>query len=84
MCAAAAARVIQKTFRGYRARREMQGYSLDAGTRWVTAIREAQFRQSTKPRARLGASDTAAGSGGSWGRQVEKSTQCKNMTKCSE
>ncbi|GJN79781.1 hypothetical protein PLIIFM63780_003300 [Purpureocillium lilacinum] len=60
--AAAAARVIQKTFRGYRARREMQGYSLDAGTRWVTAIREAQFRQSTKPRARLGASDTAAGS----------------------
>ena len=28
--------------------------------------------------------DTAAGSGGSWGRQVEKSTQCKNMTKCSE
>ncbi|UNI23159.1 hypothetical protein JDV02_008994 [Purpureocillium takamizusanense] len=56
---AAAARVIQKTFRGYRARREMQGYSLDATTRWVTAIREAQFRQSTKPRARLGASETA-------------------------
>ncbi|KAJ6442658.1 IQ calmodulin-binding motif protein [Purpureocillium lavendulum] len=57
---AAAARVIQKTFRGYRARREMQGYSLDASTRWVTAIREAQFRQSTKPRAaRVGADDDA-------------------------
>ncbi|PHH82624.1 hypothetical protein CDD82_5350 [Ophiocordyceps australis] len=46
-----AARMIQKAFRGYRTRREMQGLSLDAGTRWVTAIREAQFRQSTKPRA---------------------------------
>ncbi|POR34983.1 Uncharacterized protein TPAR_04820 [Tolypocladium paradoxum] len=55
-----AARVIQKTFRGYRARREMQGFSLDATTRWVTAIREAQFRQSTKPRVRVGA-DEAAG-----------------------
>ncbi|KND91077.1 hypothetical protein TOPH_04351 [Tolypocladium ophioglossoides CBS 100239] len=50
-----AALVIQKTFRGYRARREMQGFSLDATTRWVTAIREAQFRQSTKPRVRVGA-----------------------------
>ncbi|KAF7554108.1 hypothetical protein G7046_g6914 [Stylonectria norvegica] len=47
-----AARVIQKTFRGYRTRREMQGYSLDAGARWVTAIREAQFREVTRPRAR--------------------------------
>lgn len=56
-----AARVIQKTFRGYRARREMQGFSLDATTRWVTAIREAQFRQSTKPRVRVGADEAAAG-----------------------
>ncbi|KAM4067259.1 hypothetical protein HRG_001240 [Hirsutella rhossiliensis] len=48
---AEAAQMIQKTFRGYRARREMEGFGLDAGTRWVAAIREAQFRQSTKPRA---------------------------------
>lgn len=48
---AEAAQVIQKTFRGYRVRREMDGFGLDAGTRWVAAIREAQFRQSTKPRA---------------------------------
>jgi hypothetical protein len=47
-----AARVIQKTFRGYRARREMDGFGLDPSTRWVTAIREAQFRESTRPRAR--------------------------------
>lgn len=45
-----AAKVIQKTFRGYRARRELDGHSLNASTRWVTAVREAQFRQSTKPR----------------------------------
>ncbi|GAO13667.1 hypothetical protein UVI_02017730 [Ustilaginoidea virens] len=50
---AEAAQVIQKTFRGYRARRELDGYSLNASTRWVTAVREAQFRQSTKPRASL-------------------------------
>lgn len=48
---AEAAQMIQKTFRGHRARREMKGLGLDAGTRWVAAIREAQFRQSTKPRA---------------------------------
>ncbi|KZZ90220.1 IQ calmodulin-binding motif protein [Moelleriella libera RCEF 2490] len=45
-----AAQVIQKTFRGYRTRRELQGHSLDATTRWVVAVREAQFRQGTKPR----------------------------------
>lgn len=49
---AQAARMIQKTFRGYRTRREMEGFGLDASTRWVTAIREAQFRQATQPRAR--------------------------------
>lgn len=47
-----AACVIQKTFRGYRARRELSGFTLDASTRWVTAIREAQFRETTRPRGR--------------------------------
>ncbi|KFA72281.1 hypothetical protein S40288_02413 [Stachybotrys chartarum IBT 40288] len=47
-----AAKTIQRTFRGYRTRRELKGYSLDASTRWVTAIREAQFRQSVQPRAK--------------------------------
>ncbi|CEF85630.1 hypothetical protein FGSG_13569 [Fusarium graminearum PH-1] len=49
---AQAARTIQKTFRGYRARRELEGFGLDASTRWVTAIREAQFRNATMPRPR--------------------------------
>lgn len=47
-----AARIIQKTFRGYRTRREMQGFGLDASTRWVAAIKEAQFRSATQPRPR--------------------------------
>ncbi|KAJ9152047.1 IQ calmodulin-binding motif protein [Pleurostoma richardsiae] len=49
---AKAAVLIQRTYRGYRTRREMKGLGLDASTRWVQAIREAQFRQMTTPRAR--------------------------------
>ncbi|EXM03135.1 hypothetical protein FOIG_06024 [Fusarium odoratissimum NRRL 54006] len=56
---AQAARTIQKTFRGYRARREMQGFGLDASTRWVTAIREAQFRHATLPRPKTEADNEA-------------------------
>ena len=54
----AAALRIQRTFRGYRTRREEKGFALDATTRWISAIREAQFRESTRPRAssKLGAS----------------------------
>ncbi|KAM3521212.1 hypothetical protein MY4038_009125 [Beauveria bassiana] len=48
----AAARVIQKTFRGYRARREMDGYSINPSTRWVAAVRDAQFRETHRPRPR--------------------------------
>ncbi|KPM45959.1 hypothetical protein AK830_g659 [Neonectria ditissima] len=62
---AEAAELIQKTFRGYRARREMQGFSLDAGTRWITAMREAQFRNTVRPRARstVGGGDVPYGLG---------------------
>ncbi|KAK2600039.1 hypothetical protein QQS21_005203 [Conoideocrella luteorostrata] len=60
---ASAAEVIQKTFRGYRARRELEGYSLNASTRWVTAVREAQFRQNTKPRSST-INDAAVKNGG--------------------
>ncbi|RGP79601.1 hypothetical protein FLONG3_2349 [Fusarium longipes] len=57
---AQAARTIQKTFRGYRTRRELEGFGLDASTRWVTAIREAQFRNATKPRPRTQLDNGAA------------------------
>lgn len=53
-----AAAVIQRTYRGYRVRREMKGLGIDASTRWVHAIREAQFRELNRPRARgVGLSD---------------------------
>lgn len=46
-----AATLIQRTYRGYRMRREMKGLGLDADTRWTHAMRELQFREVTKPRA---------------------------------
>lgn len=56
-----AAKLIQKTFRGHRSRREMDGLGLDASTRWVSALREAEFRQTTRPRP-LGDMSSAASS----------------------
>ncbi|RYP42769.1 hypothetical protein DL768_010241 [Monosporascus sp. mg162] len=47
-----AATVIQKHYRGYRTRREMQGHGLTASARWSHAIRDARWREMTKPRAR--------------------------------
>ncbi|CAK7201315.1 hypothetical protein SEUCBS139899_004018 [Sporothrix eucalyptigena] len=49
---ARAATVIQRHYRGYRMRREMKGLSINANTRWVHAIREARYRELTRPRAR--------------------------------
>ncbi|RYP61857.1 hypothetical protein DL771_009976 [Monosporascus sp. 5C6A] len=47
-----AATVIQKNYRGYRTRREMQGHGLSASTRWSHAIKDARWREMTRPRAR--------------------------------
>ena len=47
-----AATLIQRTYRGYRLRREMKGLGLDAGTRWTHAIRDAQWQEVNRPRAR--------------------------------
>lgn len=49
-----AARLIQKTFRGHRARRELEGYGLDATTRWISALREAEYRETTRPVSKRG------------------------------
>lgn len=63
-----AATVIQRTYRGYRVRREMKGLGIDASTRWVHALREAQFRALTTPRARtFGFADGEDGGGGGGG-----------------
>lgn len=47
-----AATVIQRTYRGYRVRREIQGLGLNASTRWTHAIRDAQWKNLNTPRAR--------------------------------
>ncbi|KAI3545696.1 IQ calmodulin-binding domain-containing protein [Colletotrichum abscissum] len=47
-----AAALIQRNYRGYRVRREMQGMGLNASTRWVSAIDELQFRELNRPRAK--------------------------------
>lgn len=47
-----AATMIQRTYRGYKTRREMMGLGLNADTRWTHAIKELQFRSVTTPRAR--------------------------------
>ncbi|EXJ58407.1 hypothetical protein A1O7_05832 [Cladophialophora yegresii CBS 114405] len=45
-----AAVLIQKTYRGHRTRRELNGFGLDASTRWYEAVRDARFKQVTTPR----------------------------------
>ncbi|GKT64696.1 IQ calmodulin-binding domain-containing protein [Colletotrichum tofieldiae] len=58
-----AATLIQRNYRGYRVRREMQGLSLDPSTRWVSAIDELQFRELNRPRAKSSASAAALAAG---------------------
>ncbi|POS74019.1 IQ calmodulin-binding motif protein [Diaporthe helianthi] len=48
-----AATIIQRTYRGYKTRREMKGLGLNANSRWTDALRELEFRAVTTPRARL-------------------------------
>ncbi len=37
-----AAKLIQKNYRGYRARRELNGFGLDPGTRWIELMKEGE------------------------------------------
>ena len=43
-----AATSIQRTYRGYRARRELKGLSLDPASRWTEAVKEAKYRHMIK------------------------------------
>ncbi|MCJ1310895.1 hypothetical protein MMC25_004563 [Agyrium rufum] len=54
-----AAGTIQRTYRGYRERRQLNGMGLDPSTRWTEAIREAQYRNLTLPRPRTSENDPA-------------------------
>ncbi|KAI4171403.1 MAG: hypothetical protein LQ343_004259 [Gyalolechia ehrenbergii] len=45
-----AARTLQRTYRGHRARRELKGLSLSPSARWTEAVKEAKYRDLTTPR----------------------------------
>lgn len=47
-----AAAVIQRNYRGHRARRMLNGLSLDPSSRWIEAIKEARYRHIIEPKAR--------------------------------
>ena len=38
-----AAQLIQKNYRGYRARRELHGFGLDPGTRWIELLKDGEL-----------------------------------------
>lgn len=44
-----AAKLIQKNYRGYRARRALNGFGLDPGTRWMELLKDARYHNSTQP-----------------------------------
>jgi hypothetical protein len=53
-----AAGTIQRNYRGHRTRRELQGLGLDPQTRWIEAVKEAQYRALTTPQAPAKRTDT--------------------------
>lgn len=49
----AAATAIQKAYRGHRARRQLEGLTLDPSSRWMEVIRELRYRAATLPNGPL-------------------------------
>ncbi|KAH8203992.1 hypothetical protein TruAng_001803 [Truncatella angustata] len=47
-----AATLIQRNYRGYRARREMKGLGIDAGTRWTHALKDMEWKRLNTPKSR--------------------------------
>lgn len=47
-----AAEMIQRNYRGYRERRQLQGMGLDASARWAEALRDAKWHNTTLPKSR--------------------------------
>lgn len=63
----AAARLIQRNFRGYRTRRELEGMGLDANTRWGEAFKSLQLDNARDQQSgKKGAS--GEGAAGKWKR----------------
>lgn len=84
-----AATLIQRTYRGYKTRREMKGLGLNADTRWTHAFKELRFREATKPRSGreddvpglAGAEPTVEGSGTAEDDAARRSTAARNKWK---
>lgn len=84
-----AATLIQRTYRGYKTRREMKGLGLNADTRWTHAFKELRFREATKPRSGkedgvpglAGAEATGEGSGAGGDDAARRSTAARNKWK---
>jgi hypothetical protein len=47
-----AATMIQRNYRGYRERRQMEGIGMSASARWSDAISELRYRERTRPMSR--------------------------------
>lgn len=57
-----AAKLIQRTYRGHRARRQLSGLTLDPTSRWVELVKEWRYRSATAPhRSSVGSSDAHPG-----------------------
>lgn len=57
-----AAQTIQRNYRGYRQRREIDGLGLDSSQRWDEALKEIRYRNLTRPRPHQEKSGTLSSS----------------------
>ncbi|CAK4031345.1 IQ domain-containing IQM4-like [Lecanosticta acicola] len=48
-----AATVIQRNYRGHRERRALKGYGLDPSTRWLEAVKDAEYHNLTRPLSKI-------------------------------
>ncbi len=76
-----AAALIQRNYRGYRERRQMQGLGLDPSSRWVEALREARYRNWTTPKARVSLDGIGTGPDTDGIRQHSEVDELKQSTR---
>ncbi|OAF58271.1 hypothetical protein VC83_06420 [Pseudogymnoascus destructans] len=76
----AAAELIQRNYRGYRERRQMRGWGLDPGSRWVEAFKEARYRYLTTPRPRSSLDEAASRPGTAGGDDSPVSASGKRLS----
>ncbi|KAL8716938.1 MAG: hypothetical protein Q9225_005776 [Loekoesia sp. 1 TL-2023] len=70
-----AARTLQRTYRGHRARRELKGLCLSPSARWTEAIKEAKYRDLTTPRPSSRPQTSNDANGGAFTRTTSDAQQ---------